>query len=161
MLKNCFPVDPNAPKRWFLGNRGQLPLPAPVSAVAFLCCIAICYIIYIFIMCIRSDMFQFQIGFLSLSLVILFVSFSISPVNRRTFDRTVPPCKPGPAQGFFLLKGSFSLPLCLPRGNGGFWLCKAPTDNVIVKSTIQKNLNLKLNWSFTLKQLKNVFFFPV
>ena len=33
-----------------------------------------------------------------------------------------PPCKPGPAQGFFRLKGSFSLPLCLPGGSGSGFL---------------------------------------
>lgn len=46
-----------------------------------------------------------------------------------------------PAQGFFLLKRSFSLTLCLSGGSGpGFCLCKAPTDNFIVK------VALWINW---------------
>ena len=49
----------------------------------------------------------------------------------------VPSCEPGPAQGFFLLKGSFSLPLGLSGGQAlGFCLCKAPRGNLIVKDYI-------------------------
>ena len=40
------------------------------------------------------------------------VSLSFSSFSRPTLSRAVFACKPGPAQGFFLLKGSFSLPLC-------------------------------------------------
>ena len=46
----------------------------------------------------------------------------------------------GPAQGFFLLKGRLS---CQSAYMGvlalGFWLCKAPRDNSIVKGAIQIN----------------------
>ena len=51
--------------------------------------------------------------FLSLPLFILsFLSLSFLSFTRLTLSRKVPPCKPGPAHGFSLLKGSFSLPLC-------------------------------------------------
>ena len=63
---------------------------------------------------------------------------------RPTLSRKVPPCKPGPAQGFFLLKGSFFLPLCLPGGSGSGFLTEAPTDNFIGKGALQIN---KLNWT--------------
>ena len=46
------------------------------------------------------------------------VSLSLSSFIQPTLSRKVPPCKPGPAQGFSLLKGSFSLPRCLPGGSG-------------------------------------------
>ena len=46
--------------------------------------------------------------------IIIYISFL--SFTRPTLSWKVPPCKPGPAQGFFLLKGSFSLPLCLSGG---------------------------------------------
>ena len=75
-----------------------------------------CHIIYI---CFLSGMF---ICFLSLPLFTPSVQ-SLSP-SPSTLSRMVPPCKPGPAQGFFLLKGSFSLPLCLPGALGPCTTCR-------------------------------------
>ena len=46
---------------------------------------------------------------LSLSRYSLYpVSLSFSSFTRPTLSRKVPPCEPGPAQGFSLLKGTFS-----------------------------------------------------
>ena len=61
------------------------------------------------------------------------------------FSRMVSPCRSGPAERFFLLKGSFfSLPLCLPGGLGPcFCLYKEPRYNFIVKeATFQIELNM-------------------
>ena len=45
--------------------------------------------------------------------------YSLCPLSLSlSLSRKVPPCEPGPAQGFFLLNGSFPLPLCLPGGSG-------------------------------------------
>ena len=69
---------------------------------------------------------------LSLSYFILCVlsSFSFS-------TRMVPPCQSGPAQGFFLLKGTFSCP-CGGLGvlGLGFGLCKGPRDNFVCKKVL-------------------------
>lgn len=51
----------------------------------------------------------------------------------------LPPYKPGSTQGFFLLKGSFSLPLCLAGGSGSGFLTSV--NHLIVKGAIQWNLN--------------------
>ena len=69
------------------------------------------------------------------------VSLSFSSLTRQTLSRKVPPCKPGPAQGFFLLKGSFFLCHCAYPGvlALGFWLCKAPRNYSIVNGAIQIN----------------------
>ena len=71
------------------------------------------------------------------------VSLSISSFTWPTLSRKVPPCEPGPAQGFFLLKGSFPCH-CASLGVQvlGFEICKAPRDNFIVKRRFTK----KLNW---------------
>ena len=50
------------------------------------------------------------------------VSRSFSSITRPTLSRKVPPCKPGPSQGFFLLNDSFSLPLLLCGGLGSGFL---------------------------------------
>lgn len=53
-----------------------------------------------------------------------FSSFPAQPV----INRRAPPYEPGPVQGFFLLKGCFSLPLLLGEGPAlGF--CEWPRDN--------------------------------
>ena len=52
--------------------------------------------------------------FLSLALSLLFSLSALlffSSFTQLSFSRMAPPCKLGPAQGFFLLKGTFSLPL--------------------------------------------------
>ena len=73
-----------------------------------ICYIPSCCIIYICILYIRSgvSVFVFSLSLsLSLSLHSLCpVSLSFSSFTRPTLSRKVPPCKPGPAQGFFLLK---------------------------------------------------------
>lgn len=53
------------------------------------------------------------------SLCCLFFSFI-----QLTFIKMVPPCKLGPAQGFFLFNGSFffSILVCLPGGSGSGFL---------------------------------------
>ena len=68
------------------------------------------------------------------------MEYSPSSFTRPTLSRKVPPCKPGPARGFFLLKGGFPCH-CADLGvpAPGFWLCKAPRDNFIVKGAIQIN----------------------
>ena len=70
-------------------------------------------------------------------------SLSFSVFTRPTPSKMIPPRKLGPAQGFFLLKGSFSLPLTWGVRALGFGLCKAPRDTCIVKDNIQAN-KLKL-----------------
>ena len=61
---------------------------------------SLCCMMYI---CIRYSMFAVCV-FVSLSLSLLFYAF----LFHLAFSRMVPPCKPGPAQGLFLLKGTFS-----------------------------------------------------
>ena len=79
-------------------------------------------------MYLRFYLFSLSLSFLS----ILFVSLSRSSFTQPTLSRMVPFCEPGPAQGFFLLKGTFSLSLCLPGVPAlGFFLCKAPRDNLL------------------------------
>ena len=107
--------------------RTWCPLPAPVQAVAssklllsklFFMLYSHCCIISIPILSIRSGVFVF-VFCLPLSLLSLScLSLSFSSLTRPTLSRMVPSCKPGPAQGFFLLKESFFLPLCLPGGSG-------------------------------------------
>ena len=104
-----------------------------------------CSIIYICNLYIWSGVLVF-VFILSLCFLCP-VSLSFLSFTRPTLSRKVPPCKPGPAQGFFLLNGSFSLLLCLPGGSGpGFSDCKAPRDNCIVKDAIQIK---KLNWNMS------------
>ena len=76
-----------------------------------------CYIINICILYIRSGVFVF-VDSLSPSLY----SLSFSSFTRLTLSMMVPLCELGPAQGFFLLKGSFSLPLCLTGCSGSGFL---------------------------------------
>ena len=77
----------------------QVPLSAP--AYAGLCI----YVLYL--LCLT---FLWLYLFLSLSFILSVLS-SLS-FTRPTLNRS------GPARGFFLLKGSFSLPLCWPGGSG-------------------------------------------
>ena len=49
---------------------------------------------------------------------LLFCPLSLFFFTQPDFSRMVPPCEPGPAQGFLFLKGSFLLPLCPPGGSG-------------------------------------------
>ena len=65
----------------------------------------------VYILCMFA---MFVYLFLSLSLIPVLspVSLVFCSFTQSTLSRKVPPCKPGPAQGFFLLKGSFSLPYC-------------------------------------------------
>lgn len=53
----------------------------------------------------------------------------------------VPPCEPGLAQGFFLLKGRFSLPLCFPGDLlSGFLLSEKHLETVLLaKGAIHAN----------------------
>ena len=111
------------------------PVPGPWRCVDFsggpsVCCQhlskmlqLICYILvaalFIYVYSILNlvlyyKMFSLYPSFYSLCPVSLsFLSFT-----RPNLSRKVSPCKPGPAQGFLLLKWSFSLPLCLPGGSG-------------------------------------------
>ena len=54
--------------------------------------------------------------------------------------RMCPPCEPGPAQGFFMLKESFFPRHCADLGvlALAFGLCKAPRDNFVVKKALYK-----------------------
>lgn len=100
-----------------LSAQSQCPLSAPAYVVAFfmLYCYALLFIynmyyVYVFI---------YDCSYRSFSLFILYVlSRSSFPPLSSELSWMVTPCTPGPTLGFFALKGSFSLPLCLPRGLG-------------------------------------------
>ena len=74
-----------------------------------------------------------------------FGSKVFKPEHHLTFSRMVPSCKPGPAQGFFLLKGSFSLPLCWPRGSGSGFL---PQESIYIQFYCKRRntKQTELNW---------------
>ena len=73
--------------------------------LCFLCSIPICCIIYACIFYIKSGVvvFVFSLSLSLLSLSRLFLLLVLYPADSQQEG------KPGPAQGFFLLKGSFSL----------------------------------------------------
>ena len=81
-----------------------------------------CYIpvaaLFIYVYSILDLLLCYKMFCLSFSLSLCPVSLSFLSFIRPTLSRKVPPCNPGPVQGFFLLEGSFSLPLCLPGGSG-------------------------------------------
>ena len=112
------------------------PVPGPWCCVDFsggpsVCCQHLskmlqfsCYIavaaLFIYVFSILDLVLYYNIFSLSLS-PSLYSVLSLShscPCTWPTLSRRVPPCKPGPAKGFFLSKESFSLPLCLPGGSG-------------------------------------------
>lgn len=66
------------------------------------------------------------------------VSLFFSSFTQPVCSRMVPPCKQGSAQGFFLVKGSFSLKVCLHKQVQalGFCLCKSPRDHFLVKGHV-------------------------
>ena len=72
-------------------------------------------------------------------LSLFFFSFTQPSFRRR---RMVVPCKDGPAQGFFLLKDSFSLPSCAYLGVQAFQISASvkPLETILLKYTN------KLNW---------------
>ena len=114
--------------------RRLLTNPCPLSAVAFFKLYSHCCIIYICTLYIRSGVFVLVF---SLCPSLSCLSLSFSSFTRPTLSRKVPPCKPGPARGFFLLKGFF-LPLCWP----GFWRwVSAPIRHLetIIKGAVQIN----------------------
>ena len=89
----------------FLFFSCRSPISRPSCCVHFLFILySDCYIIYIWIRYIRSDMFLFTLIFVSSLFVSLFSlsSHFLSSSTRPTLSRTLSPCEPGPAQGLFL-----------------------------------------------------------
>ena len=83
-----------------------------------------CYIpvalLFIYVFSILDWVWLYCKMFFSPSLYSLYpVSLFFLSFTWPTLSRRVPPCKPGPAQGFFLLKGTFSLATVL---TWRFWL---------------------------------------
>ena len=81
-----------------------------------------CCKIHICVFHIRSGVFAFVVSLSPSRYSFRPVSLSFFFCTRPTLSKRVTSCKPGPAQGFSLLKGSFSLPLCLPGGSGAGFL---------------------------------------